>query len=206
MSGTESAPSRLVLASASPRRRELLAQVGYDFHSVAPETDETPTAGETPGALVDRLARAKAEAARRLLDDRSRVILAADTVVVLDDEILGKPTSPAVATAMLRKLSGRVHDVATGVAVVAPSATRLITVTTIVEIRSLTDDEIAWYVATGEPLDKAGGYGIQGIGGSLVTRIDGSYSNVVGLPLAETVALLDAAGIERPTPPLPFTV
>ncbi len=205
MSDTDSASPRLVLASASPRRRELLAQVGYDFHTVAPETDETPTAGETAHTLVDRLARAKAEAARRLLEDRARVILAADTVVVLDDEILGKPSSPAAATAMLRQLSGRVHDVVTGLAVVTPSAAQLVTVTTAVEIRSLTDDEISWYIATGEPLDKAGGYGIQGIGGSLVTRIDGSYSNVVGLPLAETVALLDAAGIDRPTPPLPFT-
>jgi septum formation protein len=205
MSGTEAASARLVLASGSPRRRELLAQVGYEFHVMAPDTDETPAAGETSLTLVARLARAKAEAARRLLGDRSRVILAADTVVVLDHEILGKPASPAAATAMLRQLSGQAHNVVTGVAVLAPSATQLITVTTTVEIRSLTDDEIARYVATSEPLDKAGGYGIQGIGGSLVTRIDGSYSNVVGLPLAETVALLDAAGIERQTPPLPFT-
>ena len=204
MSHAESPSARLVLASASPRRRELLGQMGYDFDIVVPETDETPAADETAGHLVDRLARAKALAACHLLAPRSRVILAADTVVALDDEILGKPTSPESAAAMLRQLSGHVHRVTSGVAVAAGGTTRLVTVTTSVEIRPLSDDEIAWYVATGEPLDKAGGYGIQGIGGSLVARIDGSHSNVVGLPLAETVALLDAAGIDRPKPPIPF--
>ena len=193
------APSPEVrLASRSPRRAALLHTLGVRFAVIDVEVDETPCAGEAPADYVQRLACAKAVAGLGAAADGALPVLAADTTVVLDGEILGKPQDEADARAMLARLAGRAHDVFTGVALVAaggaPGAT---VVGTRVFFRALGADEIAAYVASGEPMDKAGSYGIQGLGGALVARIDGSYSNVVGLPLAETLALLDAAGVKH---------
>lgn len=204
--------SRLVLASGSPRRAELLARLGVAPIVRPTEVDETPRAGESAAALVSRLAAAKARAGARTgaradaeaapSSHSSEVVLAADTVVVLDGRILGKPRDADEAAVMLRALSGRTHQVVTGVAVVAGPVSAATRVTTDVSFRSLSDAEVAWYLATGEPDDKAGGYGLQGAGAVLVERVDGSDTNVIGLPLAETVALLREVGVDllRPTP------
>lgn len=183
----------LYLASRSPRRAEFLRTLGVDFAVVDVDVDETPRAHESPAAYVLRLAQEKATSgcARTA---RSRPVLAADTTVVCDEEILGKPRDAADSRRMLSLLSGRWHIVTTGVALAAEDCTA-ICVQTRVLFRALTAREIDWYWASGEPADKAGAYGIQGLGGAFVTRLDGSYSNVVGLPLAETVQLLDAGGI-----------
>ena len=188
--------ARIVLASASPRRRELLAQLGVAFDVHPPDIDETPLAGETPSVYVERLAREKA---RRVQADvgPDRVVLAADTTVALDGVILGKPTGAADAARMLRLLSGRTHTVHTGVAIARRERVESIVVSTEVVFDLLADHDLAFYVATGEPLDKAGAYAIQGLGGVYVREVHGSVSNVVGLPLAETRRLL-AAVTARP--------
>lgn len=188
--------ARLVLASQSPRRRELLAGLGFALDVRPAETDESVLPGEAPRAYVSRVAREKARAVP------GEVVLAADTAVVLGDAILGKPRDPADAARMLRALSGTTHQVLTGVCVRrnAPGAVaeHEILVATAVRFRALTDGEIAWYVATGEPLDKAGAYALQGAGGVLVEAVEGSVSGVVGLPLVESVRLLAAAGHPLP--------
>jgi len=183
----------LVLASASPRRRELLRQAGLDFR-VAPSDnpEEGRLDGESPRAYALRSAEAKAieVSARR----PEALVIAADTVVALGDRVLGKPCSTADAVGMLGDLAGRTHLVHTGV--VIAQAEKLVArdvVTTEVTFRSLSADEIQAYVATGEPMDKAGAYGIQGRGGLLVSRINGCYFNVVGLPLSRTYELLSQA-------------
>jgi len=184
----------LLLASRSPRRADLLRTLGVVFAVVDVEIDETPWPDEAPAAYVRRLARMKAEAGRAVT--RAAPVLAADTTVVAAEALLGKPRDADEARAMLRRLAGRVHEVLTGVAVIdRHGAIEDVVVTTRVGFRALDSRTIDAYVASGEPLDKAGGYGIQGLGGALVERIDGSYSNVVGLPLAATVGLLDAAGV-----------
>lgn len=183
----------LLLASRSPRRAELLRTLGVVFAVVDVEVDETPSTGESPSAYVERLARAKAEAGRAASDDVLPV-LAADTTVVCDQEILGKPADAADAARMLRRLSGRWHSVFTGVALAGTGLTTVV-VETRVCFRELTEAEITAYCASGEPADKAGAYGIQGLGGALVARIEGGWSNVVGLPLAETLTLLSREGI-----------
>jgi len=185
----------LYLASRSPRRAELLRQLGVDFEIVDGTVDETPGVGEAPAVYVERVARAKAAAGRTRID-ASRPVLAADTTVVCGSELLGKPRDEADARRMLSLLSGRWHTVLTAAAL-AQASCLAVCVETRVLFRVLSDTEIARYWATGEPADKAGAYGIQGLGGALVRRIDGSYSNVVGLPLAEVVTLFDAAGIEH---------
>jgi septum formation protein len=185
----------LVLASGSPRRRAFLEQLGLAFTVTPAELDERVLPGELPAAYVERLAREKAQAvAGRHPGAR---VLAADTTVVLEDEILGKPADAAEALSMLRGLCGRTHRVLTGVAL-AGEALRARVVETRVVFREASEAELSWYVATGEPLDKAGAYGLQGIGGFLVRRIEGSHSNVIGLPLAETLELLAAEGIALP--------
>lgn len=188
---------RLVLGSASPRRLELLAAVGIMPDAVsAPEIDETPHPGELPRALAQRLARAKAEAVPCAPGD---LVLAADTVVALGRRILGKPADAAEAAAFLRRLAGRRHRVITAVALRGPRLwTR--TVETAVRMRRLSEAEIAAYVASGEWRGKAGGYAIQGRAQAFVPAIIGSWSAVVGLPLAETVGLLRAAGHPGPAP------
>ena len=192
----------LVLASGSPRRAELLARLGVTLDVRPSDVDETPHAGEPPAELVRRLAALKAMAARAGDDE---VVVAADTEVVLDDQVLGKPVDRAAAAAMLRRLSGRPHEVLTGVAVRRGPLVHVEVVRTTVVFRPLTDAEVAWYLDTGEPFDKAGGYGLQGAAAALVARIEGSDTNVIGLPLAETVALLREVGLDLLAPPATAT-
>lgn len=174
----------LVLASGSPRRRELLTHLGVPFRVVVPDVDETPHDGEIPAALVRRLAEAKAAGV-----DAS-VVLAADTVVELDGVVLGKPTDPDDARRMLRSLSGREHAVRTGVAVRRKRELSIEVVTTTVRFVELDAAAIDRYVDSGEPVDKAGAYALQGRGGVFVESIAGSPSNVVGLPLATVARML----------------
>ncbi|HSP19940.1 MAG TPA: nucleoside triphosphate pyrophosphatase [Myxococcaceae bacterium] len=186
-------PPSLVLASASPRRRALLEQLGIPLRIDPPHLDERVLPGEAPGAYVLRLAREKAEAVHAR--HPGATVLAADTSVVLDGVVLGKPGSAEEALAMLRALRGRSHQVLTGVAV-AGAGERLVTAD--VTFAAVTDAALGWYVSTGEPMDTAGAYAVQGIGGFLVERIAGSHSTVVGLPLVETLALLGEAGYILP--------
>jgi septum formation protein len=183
----------LVLASASPRRRALLEQLGIALHVDPPHVEESVRAGETAERYVLRLAREKAEAVRTR--HPGSTVLAADTSVVLDGALLGKPGSPDEALTMLRSLSGRTHHVLTAVAI-AGAGERLVTAA--VTFAPASETALRWYVSTGEPMDKAGAYAVQGIGGFLVERIEGSHSAVVGLPLVETLALLREAGYILP--------
>lgn len=187
----------IVLASSSPRRRELLALVGIP-HVVQPaDIDETPRSDEAPAALVTRLAREKAQ---RVAADLSRgsqhtLVVAADTVVVLDGEILGKPTSVVDAEAALARLSGRTHTVATGIACALNGRLVSDVEQVAVTFRRLEADEIRAYVATGEPMDKAGSYGVQGFGATIVQRIDGDYFAVMGLSLVRMLELMRELGV-----------
>jgi septum formation protein len=188
-------PSRanyLVLASTSPRRAELLREAGIAFETVAADVDETPRAGETPQAMVRRLAEEKARAAAARVDAPA-LVLAADTTVVLEGENLGKPADDSDARRMLRRLSGRTHEVFTGVALLRlpEGALRVELETTRVEFHTLSDADIEAYVASGEPRDKAGAYAIQGGAAGFVARVEGSYSNVVGLPVELVRRMLD---------------
>ncbi|MCE9679798.1 Maf-like protein [Shewanella sp. AS1] len=185
----------LVLASASPRRKELLAQLGmgqaqFSFAILPADIDETARAGELPGELVLRLAIEKAKAGLALCTEVGAQVLGSDTIVVLDGQILGKPQDEADAKRMLAALSGRQHSVMTAVALTDGETTLSHLVETKVKFCQLCDQDIQAYIATGEPMDKAGAYGIQGLGGCFVQGIEGSYSAVVGLPLVETKALL----------------
>lgn len=196
----------LVLASASPRRAELLRSAGIPFDVVVADIDETILAGEGPEDFVRRVAEAKARAAGERAP--GRFVLAADTVVVVEGDILGKPKDTEDAARMLRLLSDRAHRVMTGVVLVLPASAdlredvphragvRAAVVVTTVEFARLTDAEIYRYVASGEPMDKAGAYAIQGLASRFVTRVDGSYTNVVGLPLALVYAMCREAGIQ----------
>jgi septum formation protein len=182
---------RVVLASASPRRRELLAAAGIDADVEAPDVDERRRPGEAPRAYIERLARAKVEAVARRHPDR--VVIAADTAVLVDGDLLGKPADAADAVAMLRRLAGRAHEVWTGVAVAAGGRVVYALERTRVWMDALADSDIESYVASGEPFDKAGGYAIQGRASRFVTRIDGSWANVVGLPVATVWRLMRQA-------------
>ncbi len=184
--------SRLILASASPRRRELLAQAGFSFEVFPAHIPEDPLLDEDPIAYVTRLAREKAQAVYKQLGDPEAVILGADTTVSLDNHILGKPDDNADAARMLRMLSGRTHRVITGVAVVSAMAAEIAAEVTAVRFLTLSDEEIAAYIATGEPMDKAGAYAIQGRAARWIPRVEGCYFNVVGLPLALVSTLLEA--------------
>jgi septum formation protein len=185
---------RLVLASASPRRADLLAAAGIACDIVPADVDETPQAGETPDALVRRLAVLKASAVAASHPDR--LVLGADTVVVVEDTVLGKPAGPAEAAAMLRRLAGRAHQVLTGVGLAVPGrGVDAAVVAATVEMASLREDEVAWYVASGEGFDKAGGYAIQGLASRFVTAVAGSYPAVVGLPVAEVHRMLRKSGL-----------
>jgi septum formation protein len=187
----------LVLASASPRRQELLRNAGISFIVQPADIDETPLPAEPPRDYAERLAREKALAVwqRRPQD----LVLGADTIVVVDETILGKPRDAVDAARMLRKLSGRVHQVITGVCVVgavaggaspADSNAETSSETTLVTMNELSDDEIRMYIATGEPMDKAGAYAIQGIASRWIPRLEGDYTNVVGLPVARVCRML----------------
>jgi nucleoside triphosphate pyrophosphatase len=182
---------RLVLASGSPRRRQLLEMIGLRFDAIPPDIDETPLPNEDPRGYVERLAREKAKAVTASPED---VVVAADTTVAFAGQILGKPVDAADARRMLLLLSDQTHDVHTGVAVRTGGRTAARVVTTYVMMMTVSEADIAWYVGTGEPLDKAGAYALQGAGGLLVRSVEGSSSNVVGLPLAELAELLTAAG------------
>lgn len=184
-------PSRLKLASTSPRRRQILATLGIDFDVIHVDTDESRIDGESVQQMVLRLAAAKAEAATE-----GEFVLGADTVVVLDEHVLGKPRDVEDAVEMLLALSGRTHRVMTGVALKTPAGTDTVLSTTLVQFREIGRDEAHRYWQSGEPSDKAGAYGIQGIGGMFVKTIDGSYSGVMGLPVFETVELLMSAGMD----------
>lgn len=186
---------RLVLASQSPRRRQLLANLGLKFDIIPPLVEETLEPWDSPIEYAERLSLYKARNVATVA--RDAVVIAADTIVVSEDQILGKPGTPEEALAMLRLLSGRKHQVITGVAVIdVPTGRELVeSEVTRVEFRDLSDEQIRCYVATGEPMDKAGAYGIQGYGALLVSRIEGCYYNVVGLPLARLDAMLSRLGI-----------
>jgi septum formation protein len=181
----------LILASSSPRRARILESLGIPFRVLVPNVDETIPEGEDPGAASERLARAKAQA----VAPEALPILAADTVVVCEGRILGKPMSSADAAGMLRLLSGRSHEVVTGVCLVSGGVVRSAVDRTTVRFAPMTDAEIAWYVSTGEPLDKAGAYHVDGVGALFVSAVSGSPSNVEGLPVRLVLELFRQAGL-----------
>jgi septum formation protein len=188
----------IYLASGSPRRRELLAQLGLSFELLVTDIGESLHSGESADAYVSRMARDKARAALGLMPERRAPVLGADTTVVVDRHILGKPADREAAASMLRRLSGCDHEVLTAVAIVAGNGDEqreaIAVSRTVVTFRSLSDAEIDGYWATGEPCDKAGGYAIQGFGAIFIEAIHGSYSGVMGLPLFETAHLLNGFG------------
>jgi len=179
----------LYLASGSPRRQELLTQLGVSFERIVTGIEEKRAEGESAQQYVSRLAREKAQAGVALVP-RDLPVLGADTIVILNGEVLEKPHDTEHAARMLRKMSGQTHQVMTAVALADSQHVLDCLVVTDVTFRVLTDDEIAAYIASGEPMDKAGAYGIQGLGGCFVRKINGSYHAVVGLPLVETYELL----------------
>jgi septum formation protein len=203
----------IILASASPRRAELLRAAGIEFRTIVANVDETVRPGETPEVYARRVAQAKAHAVEA--QAAGRPVLAADTVVVVDQHLLGKPADPDDARRMLRLLSGRAHEVLTAVALLPPDGgshrdrpeggshrdaqPAAGVERTVVEVAPLSDAEIDWYLASGEPLDKAGAYAIQGLASRFIPRISGSYSNVVGLPVALVYQLLKEVGWAYPS-------
>lgn len=190
--------TQLYLASGSPRRQELLAQIGVQFERISAPVDETPLAGETPRDYVLRLAKAKAESGWQAVQAQGLAllpVLAADTTVVLDGQILGKPLDAADATAMLEQLSGRSHEVLTSLGLHTGAGTELVLSVSQVSFMPLSAAQIAAYVASGEPMDKAGSYGIQGRAGLFISDLQGSFSGVMGLPLHDTAALLARHGL-----------
>ena len=187
-------PTRIILASGSPRRKALLESIGIEFEVYKPDADESVKTGETPSELCRRLATLKAEAGMRVFS-RNDIIIAADTIVVIDGEILGKPVDREDAALMLKHLSGREHEVITGVAVSYMGRLSVNDEHTLVKFRELTDDEISEYVATGEGDDKAGAYAVQGKGALMIEGITGDYFNVVGLPLCRLGIMLKGIGV-----------
>jgi septum formation protein len=193
---------KLILASASPRRAEIMRLAGFVFETIPADVDETRKGGEAPADYVRRLADAKARtAAKKIAGDevtKTTIVIGADTVVVLEGEILGKPAGEAEARAMLHRLAGRSHEVHTGMALLRlpDGAARILEEVTLVDFAPMTQREIDDYVASGEPSGKAGGYAIQGLGGRFVRRVSGSYFNVMGLPVARLYEELLAMGVE----------
>ena len=186
---------RLLLASGSPRRRELLERLGLDFDFVAPDVDESRYPEEAPAAYVERVARAKAEA----VAGDGVIVVAADTTVVHEGRVMGKPGHPEEARSMLRRIQGDVHEVFTGLAVGGwDGRAQIKSVVDNAEVTMLqmTEEEIAWYVGTGEPLDKAGAYALQGLGGMFVSRVVGSPFTVIGLPIHLLARLVSASGAD----------
>ena len=190
-------PPTIYLASRSPRRVEILQQIGIACEILPADIDETQWQNELPEAYVQRLAQQKAEACMVLLGtaQAASIILAADTTVVLDGAVLGKPVDDNDAHAMLSALSGHLHYVHTAVALAFAGTMEVVLSTTAVEMMALSDAQIDAYIASGEPHDKAGGYGIQGAAGAWIKRIEGSYTGVMGLPVYETSALLRKHGV-----------
>ena len=187
-------PPRVVLASSSPRRRELLTLIGIPHVVLPADIDETPYPNELPRVHAERLAREKAAAIATR--EAGAVVVAADTIVVVDGDILGKPRDEADAAVMLRRLSGRAHVVLTAVAIAREQTVVSGVESVDVTFRHLSDDEIGRYIATREPMDKAGAYGIQGFGATIVDRIDGDYFAVMGLALGRMVRLLASIGVD----------
>jgi septum formation protein len=187
---------KLVLASASPRRKELLAQAGYRFQVLAANIPESHIPGEDAVALVTRLSAEKAQSifTRLMIEEPEPplLVLGADTVVVTSEEILGKPKDAEDAARMLRQLSGRIHHVITGVCLISRERKEVAEETTSVSVRRLAESEIAAYIATGEPMDKAGAYAIQGYAARWIPRIEGCYFNVVGLPIARVASMIES--------------
>jgi septum formation protein len=176
---------QIILASASPRRKELIGYLGIDFEVKVPDIHEQAHHNESPMDFCLRISREKA--LRVKADYQNSLVIAADTIVVIDDDILGKPESTKDAYSFLKRLSGRSHDVITAYSVMLPGDLKEISRAVIsrVHFADMTDEDIRWYVSTGEPMDKAGAYALQGIGGAFIDRIEGSYTNVIGLPLSE---------------------
>ncbi|MBM3189185.1 MAG: septum formation protein Maf [Chloroflexi bacterium] len=193
---------RLILASASPRRRQLLAALGLAFDVVAADVDEAPRDDESPADLARRLALSKAQAVAS--DRPAALILAADTLVVIDGQVLGKPSSPDEAFEMLARLRNRQHLVISGLAIQSPTPPRqwVEAICTPVLMRDYTDAEIRHYVSTGDPMDKAGAYAIQHDGFRPIARLDGCYTNVMGLPLCHVYRCLEGFGVAAPVHPL----
>ncbi|MCU1311347.1 MAG: maf protein [Candidatus Angelobacter sp.] len=185
----------LILASSSPRRRELLRNAGIEFEVQAADVPEVHIPGETPLDFATRLAHAKAAAVAQQRPEA--YVLGADTIVIVAGEILGKPADAADAARMLRLLSNKTHEVTTAVCVISPRSTKkdpiIASETTLVHMSTLSDEDIAAYIATGEPMDKAGAYAIQGIASRWITRIEGDYSNVVGLPIALVYRMMNSS-------------
>jgi len=184
-------PPSLILASSSPRRRQLLSVLGIEFEVIPSQADETYLPGETPREHVLRLSCAKAREIGNRFPDRW--IIGADTIVFIDETILGKPRDESQAHAMLQRLSGREHSVMTGFCLFHGAEQKSINevVESFVTVKVLSEEEMSWYIKTGEPFDKAGGYAIQGIGMFMVERVRGSYTNVIGLPMCEVVNALE---------------
>jgi septum formation protein len=201
----QQSPDIIYLASKSPRRRELLKQIGVQFElllmrELAPrvDIDESPRPDETPHAYVERIVKLKADIAVKVMRDRKlqpRPVLTADTTVSFDGHIMGKPVDREEAVSMLMRLSGETHQVLTAVMVTTVDKTYQAVTTSFVTFSALSEDEIRRYVETGEPLDKAGAYGVQGRAAKFIAKLSGSYSGVVGLPLFETAGLLRQAGM-----------
>jgi len=200
-------PTNIIyLASKSPRRRELLKQIGVHYellmmreHAPRIDVDESPLLDETAHVYVQRIVRLKAEIALKVMRDRKlppRPILTADTTVTLDGHILGKPVDKADAMRMLTHLAGESHQVLTAVAVAADNEIKQVLTTSFVTFARLSEEEIKRYIDTGEPMDKAGSYAVQGIAAKFITKLSGSYSGVMGLPLYETTALLRQCGVQ----------
>lgn len=190
-----SVQTKLILASASPRRSDLLSQLGVRFEIDPADIDETPAPGEPPSDYVQRMARSKAEHVSQRYLQMNCCVLAADTTVVVDDCILGKPEDRAEGRRILSKLSGRTHSVMSAVCLGSKNTYTTLLVETQVDFVPLSEEVIDAYLATDEPWDKAGAYGIQGLGGAFVSSLHGSYSNVVGLPMAETWRMLSQHGV-----------
>lgn len=184
---------QIILASGSPRRKELLSWFGLDFESKIPEVDESARNNEEPGMYCSRISRDKADYIHRSY--RQALVIAADTVVVINGKILGKPVNAVDAYKQLKLLQGAMHEVYTGYTIAheTRSATRVIR--TRVYFRPMSDGEITWYISTGEPMDKAGSYGLQGIGSLFIEGIEGSYTNVIGLPMSDLYNDLKSFGI-----------
>lgn len=190
--------SKIILASLSPRRKELLNRLGIDFEVVSPLVDEVPLKNESPTNFALRISSEKALSVAQNLESNC-VVIGADTIVVVDEEILGKPRNQEEAKSMLEKISGREHRVITAFSIVRPKTEILHreAVDSRVRIKTLAPNEIEGYIKTGEPMDKAGAYGAQGVGAFLIEEVKGSYTNVVGLPLAQLVEALTKLGILR---------
>ena len=194
--------AQLILASGSPRRREMLVAQGLAFEVRVADIDETPRAGEAADRYVRRLAEDKAAAVANTLDEtHGALVIAADTIVELDGELLGKPASASDARRMVAALAGRAHRVCTGVAIWTANRTNAGVEASTVRFGPMNHDEVAWYVETGEPMDKAGGYAVQGLAAPFIEGIDGCYHNIKGLPLSRLRRLLAEAGVDWRTLP-----